>query len=254
MNNEYVYNLLDELVAAKGDDEIKIILREIEISHTTSDFSAPPLSHEILYRCRKLYAEMLFDKEIKSASSFLNEPENHPFYKWGDYQRRAVYECGMASILLERAISSVAYIGSGAFPATAIIAARNGIKVTLIDRSEEALSLAYLVASKCNIICNRILTDAENIQNLREIDMAVISGTVGVDPDKKLELCKHVLSAIGEDGLLCLRSPVREENVLMTPIPSISEAYRADSYIETGMDYMHRVYLSKHHDTMKGWV
>jgi len=191
---------------------------------------------------------------LAAARKLISDRDEPPFYKAGDYERRARFEYGTASILLGRGISSIIYIGSGPFPATAISAARSGMKVTLVDRSEEALSLSEQVVAKCGVVCTHVLNEAEHLEDLDGFDLAVISGTVGIEESDKLAICERLLRELGKDGLVCVRTPVREETLLMAPTPTLKGAFRADAYIETETDYMNRTFLAKRPDTMKGWI
>lgn len=254
MKKQTMDTVVSKLLAAETDFEVKAALRDIEIQHTSRDYVVPRIDGPKLHRFRKLYAEMLYEKELAAAKRMIAEQEEPIFYKASDYERRARFEYGTASILLDRSVSSIAYVGSGPFPATAIFAARNGMKVTLVDRSEEALSLSEQVAAKCDVVCTHVLGEAEHLDNLDSVDLVVISGTVGIEESDKRAVCEHLLQELGENGLVCVRTPVREETLLMAPTPVLSGVFQADAYIETAADYMNRTFLAKRPDAMKGWI
>lgn len=239
-----VLGLIYEFETSKDTEARNGVLRKFELLHSQENFTLPAEASLVLPDLRKSYAELLFSKEMSAASEFLRSQKAFEFYKTAEYERRSKLELSLARIFFTETEFPIAYVGSGAFPISAISAAKNGFPVELVDRSNSALELARRIFERFGLNGQFTCADATSWQPPASRAFVVISGTVGITEDEKLEIARVLLNRTVKGTLLCFRQPMREEILFMAPLPTVPKCSYFAVTCECENDYTRRVMVT----------
>lgn len=239
--------LVDRFKSQHCQEDRNALLREIETMHT----AAPTILDAsidctiTLTEMRRSYAFLLYSSEIEAAKKLRTYEDVRQFYKWEVYERRCKIEILGATYFRKVPVVNILFVGAGSMPISAIVASNAGYCVDAIDKDHEAAELGKQI---CNINDNKISYmkyDLFDFNGYYKYDLIVISGTVGITEYDKAMIAEHILNNATDKTTVCFRNPVREENLLMAPVPFISGLRRVEINVEEHNDYISRVYLSK---------
>lgn len=210
--------------------------------HESYNIPLPPL--QVIEEMRVEYAMMLYDKELEAAQRFVAAGEDE-FYKASLYTTRSILEIHLASSHCSPQHDNVAIIGSGAMPMTGLNFAAAGYSVALIDRDQEAIALARKVVDHVKHQVTLHNVDAATWEPEPRTRFVIVAGSVGITETEKVEIATTLLRKLEDDACVCFRQPIREEILLMAPLPKVPGVRQVALIVENSKDYTCRTLLGK---------
>ena len=121
-------------------------------------------------------------------------------------------------------MQSVAFVGGGALPLTAILLAKEkGMRVTILEKDEEAATLGREIVESLSLssLVTVTLCDALFFGEYHHFDTVYVAALVGEGDEEKEAIISHVYKHLKEKSLLLLRSSFGARELLYAPVREI---------------------------------
>jgi nicotianamine synthase len=145
--------------------------------------------------------------------------ENFPYY--GNYLKLAELEYRSVSLIGNRPLKRVLFVGSGPLPLSAILLAQQyGLVVDAIDSDSEAVSISAKLVDRLGLGDAITITqaDAATFTRYQQYDAIFLASLVGLDQPSKQAIITTIQHQMREGGLLVARTAHGLRTLLYPPI------------------------------------